>query len=143
MFQMFLEGTRYSVRFEIDQTSREHSHRSDYDMSDGTSYSYYWSGWVAVSRSDGICVAVCKIDERCDRREYSETALKKQIINPDVLPGKEQEYADEVAERVIKAWKASRGTVFPTWKISSPDKDNLILKGILIDLHDQISIGLR
>ena len=64
MFQMFLEGTKYCVRFEIDQTSKEHSYRSDYDMSDGTFYRYYWSGWVAVSGSDSACVAVCKINER-------------------------------------------------------------------------------
>jgi hypothetical protein len=74
----------------------------------------------------------------------SDATFKRCVEVKDILPERQEAYADWLAEKWIVCFRApNQGGGMPRVALTEPDRTDLILRGFVPDLNGQVSLPLQ
>ncbi|MHB1330667.1 MAG: hypothetical protein ACYCY6_01730 [Minisyncoccota bacterium] len=140
-----LYGNKLQTTFVVQKVAIEKHSRGDHGMGGGDYITYHYKGFVSVKDTDGKFLAVCEIhlsEVESFRLNLKDIGLR---IKPKEVVGEEQEksYADFVGEKVILHFNEDKHGDLPLFPLKEPDYKALVMRGIILDVGNQVHLTLR
>lgn len=150
MYECTLKGSVYSVHVRMEVRSYKDYSRGDHYGGDGAYSIPYGTGIATVRDQSGQTVAVCGLgyDQQHPRygwlREVSDRVFKSCVEVEDILPERQEAYADWLAEKFIECFRTpSRTGSMSAIALAEPSRDELIQRGFVLDPNGQASLPLQ